>query len=193
MGYQVPALDRLPAWKGEVFVGKGHGWDIAWLCFLLKHVTIWFPCLEVVNSCSEQRRMVLLHWGWVSFYEPWKVVLFTGKGWSTHICQFILEHINPSKHQEGNKVAWCGYDLDHDMNIAKCSSGRKKIWKYCRQESRDVEGFWDRIGDLGNSLEAMTKSLQLRLRRKEKVWLVVKFLALFECPDRWTGCSYTPL
>lgn len=127
VGHQVPVLDGVPAWKGEVFVGKGHGWDIAWLCFLLKHVTIWFLCLEVVNSCSEQRRMVLLHRGWVSFYEPWKVVLFTGKGLSTHICQFILEHINPSKHQEGNKVAWCGYDLDHDMNISKCSLGRKKI------------------------------------------------------------------
>lgn len=127
VGHQVPVLDGVPAWKGEVFVGKGHGWDIAWLCFLLKHVTIWFLCLEVVNSCSEQRRMVLLHRGWVSFYEPWKVVLFTGKGLSTQICQFILEHINPSKHQEGNKVAWCGYDLDHDMNISKRSLGRKKI------------------------------------------------------------------
>lgn len=95
---QVIALVSFPGWKGWGFVGKGHGWDIVLLCFLLKHVTIWFPCFEAVNSCSVQRRMVFLHRGWVSFYEPWKVMLFIGKGLSTHIFQFILENIKPSKH-----------------------------------------------------------------------------------------------
>lgn len=149
----------IPGWKGWVFVGKGHGWDIVFSCFLLKHVTIWFPCFEVVNSCSVQRRMVFLYRGWVSFYEPWKVMLFVGKGLSTHIFQFILENIKPSKHQGGKKVAWCGYDLDHDIHISKFPLGRKKIWKYYRQGSREAEGFWERVGNLGNSLEAMMKSL----------------------------------
>lgn len=124
---QVIALVGFPGLKGWGFVGKGHGCDIVLLCFLLKHVTIWFPCFDVVNSCSVQRRMVFLHRGRVSFYEPWKVMLFVGKGLSTHIFQFILENIKPSKHQGGKKVAWCGDDLDHDMHISKCPLGRKKI------------------------------------------------------------------
>lgn len=97
------------------------------LCFLLKHVTIWFLCFEVANSCSVQKRMAFLHRGWVSFYEAWKVMLFIGKGLSIHIFQFILENIKPHKPQGGKEAVWCGYDLDRDMHISKCPLGRKNI------------------------------------------------------------------
>lgn len=56
-------------------------------------------------------------------------MLLVGKCLSTHIFQFIFENIKPSKHQGGKKVAWCGYDLDHDMHISKCPLGRKKNLK----------------------------------------------------------------